>query len=293
MMIREVVRSTLCLCKVKVALYASLSAVAGFVLAAHPVMGKGLALFAGVFLLACGACALNQYQERETDARMPRTASRPVPSGRIGCRIALRLSLALIGSGLAVLLVTGPCLLPLLGLSAILWYNGLYTWLKRKSAFAVIPGALIGAIPPAMGWIAGGSNLSDPGLTAVCFFFFMWQVPHFWLHLMSYGQEYSEAGLPSPTAIFTGIQMTRLVFQWISATVVSALLLCLYGFLRTPVAFVVLTGVSLWLLSGGIRLLLSDGANCRMAFREINVYMLAVILLIFLDTGIATLPMTF
>jgi len=293
MIIRKDARCLFCLCKVRIALFASLSAVSGLVLAANPTPAKFLALFTGVFLLACGACALNQYQEKDIDALMPRTGGRPIPSGRIGSQSALYLSLVLIYSGFAILLCAGPLLLPVLGLGAVLWYNGVYTWLKKKSAFAAVPGALVGAIPPAMGWVAGGSDLSDPRLTALCFFFFMWQVPHFWLHLMTCGREYSEAGLPSLTAIFSNNQMGRLIFHWISATAVGALLLCLYGLLQTLVAQVALVGASLWLLYDAVKLLWASDADCRWAFRVVNVYMLIVILLVFFDTGLMTSQMIY
>jgi len=285
MMTVKSARCLLSLCKIRIALLASLSAVAGLLLAANPTPAKFTALFAGVFLLACGAGALNQYQERNIDALMPRTCKRPIPSGRICSRSALCLALVLASSGFAILLCTGPLLLPVLGVGAVLWYNGVYTWLKKKSAFAAVPGALIGAIPPAMGWVAGGSDLSDPRLTALCFFFFMWQVPHFWLHLMSFGREYTQAGLPSLSDIFIKSQMRRLLFQWISATAVSGLLLCLYGLLQNTAVQATLVGASLWLLLSGVRLIRLSDADCRWTFRVLNVYMLCVIFLVILDAG--------
>ena len=83
MMLSERARIFLCLCKARISLFSSLSAAMGFFLAAEPGWEILPALFAGVFLLACGACALNQYQERDADARMARTARRPIPSGKI------------------------------------------------------------------------------------------------------------------------------------------------------------------------------------------------------------------
>ena len=133
---------------------------------------------------------------------MPRTCNRPLPTRRIRPLNALCFSLALLFSGLFTLLLTGVLSAPLLGLLAVAWYNGVYTFLKRKSAFAVVPGALIGAIPPAIGWITGGGAGLDPKLLMFCLFFFIWQVPHSWLHIMKYGQEYEEAGLPALTSIF-------------------------------------------------------------------------------------------
>lgn len=283
MTLRETARIYLCLCKARISLLSSLSAAMGFILAAEPAWERFPALFAGVFLLACGACALNQHQERDADARMARTAKRPIPSGRIRPAYALGVALLLILSGEGLLLFTGTAIVPLLGIAAVLWYNVLYTGLKKVSAFAAVPGALVGAIPPVMGWVAGGGRLSDPSLAALAFFFFMWQVPHFWLHLLTYGKEQAEAGLPSLADVFSTYQLERLTFQWLSATAVSALLFGLSGLLQSPFVKVSLLAVSLWLVSGGVSLMVRHEANHARLFRRTNHFMLAVMVLAFLD----------
>jgi protoheme IX farnesyltransferase len=283
MMLRERAKIFLCLCKARISLFSSLSAAMGFILAAERAWGIFPALFAGVFLLACGACALNQYQERTEDARMARTSRRPIPSGKICPGRALGLALLLILAGEGLLLSTGNPVVPLLGAAALFWYNVLYTGLKKRSAFAVVPGALVGCLPPVMGWAAGGGALSDPPLAALAFFFFMWQIPHFWLHLLSYGKEYAEAGLPSLTDVFSTAQLERLTFQWVSATAVSALLLGLSGLLQSPFAKAGLAAASLWLVAGGIFLMLRHEATHTMLFRRANTFMLAVMLLTVID----------
>ena len=174
--------------------------------------------------------------------------------------------------------------------SAVFWYNVLYTGLKRVSAFAVVPGALVGAIPPAMGWAAGGGSLADPSLAALVFFFFMWQVPHFWLHLLTYGNEHAEAGLPSLTDVFSRDQMERLTFQWVSATAVSALLLGLSGLLQSPLAKACLAAASLWLVSGAISLMLRHEENHALLFRRTNSFMLVVMALTLIDNFPDALP---
>jgi protoheme IX farnesyltransferase len=283
MMLREKARICLCLCKARISLFSSLSAAMGFFLVADPTWEMFPALFAGVFLLSCGACALNQYQERSVDARMARTSRRPIPSGRIRPGQALGWALLLILSGEGLLLFTGNNAVPLLGAAAVCWYNVLYTGLKKVSAFAVVPGALVGCLPPVMGWAAGGGTLSDPRLAALAFFFFMWQVPHFWLHLLTYGKEYAEAGLPSLSDVFSAVQLERLTFQWLSATAISALLLGLSGLLLSPFAKAGLLAVSLWLISGGIFLMLRHEANHALLFRRVNTFMLVVMVLTVID----------
>ena len=283
MTLRNTLRCGLCLCKAKISLFSSMSAVTGFILAGGTAWATGMTLVAGVFFLACGACALNQYQEREVDARMARTSARPLPSGEIRPSRAAGLALALILSGEGLLLLVGDAVVPLLGIAAVLWYNVFYTGLKKKSAFAAVPGALIGTIPPAMGWAAGGGSMADPSLAALAFFFFMWQVPHFWLHLLSYGKDYRAAGLPSLSDIFIDAQLERLTCQWVAATAVSALLLGLCGLMQSPLAKIFLFVVSLWLVSDGITLLIRGEASHSKIFRHINYYMLLVMTLAFLD----------
>ncbi len=138
------------LSKIGISLPVALTAGAGCLLAS-PYPGTRLLLCsAGVFLLACGSCGLNQYQERGIDRLMGRTKDRPLPSGRLTPNAALRASSAMIFAGLLVLFHAGSGALAL-GLFAVFWYNVVYTPLKRKTAFSVIPGALIGAVPPPSG----------------------------------------------------------------------------------------------------------------------------------------------
>ena len=274
------------LCKVRISLFSAFSALTGLLLAAHEFRPEAVVLVAGVFLLACGSSALNQYQERKTDALMPRTEKRPIPSGRMEPSHALFFSVMLISLGSLTLLLTGRAVAPVLGLLAVIWYNGLYTYLKRKSAFALIPGSLVGAIPPAIGWVTGGGTFLDPGLIALCFFFFLWQVPHFWLLILSYGEEYRNAGLPSLTAIFTRTQLLRIIVNWIFATAVSCLFLSISGMVLTPLINYALIGVSLWLVTTAVRLLIQGGevtSTYSSTFRRINTYMFLVMTLLSVD----------
>jgi len=184
----SLIRTYIALCKINISLLSVFSAAAGFVVSTLQMKAQIIPVVTGVFVLACGSCALNQYQDRNIDALMSRTCRRPIPSGRIKPDSALIFSILLILSGFILLSFTASQLAIGLGMLAVLWYNGLYTFLKRRSAFAVIPGAFIGAVPFAIGWVSGGSDISDIRLLLVCFFFFMWQVPHFWLLMAVHGQ---------------------------------------------------------------------------------------------------------
>ena len=273
------------LCRMRISLFSSLSAATSFIIARSGPGPEMFPLMLGVFLLACGSSALNQYQERSIDALMPRTRTRPIPSGRISPRGALYFSLALISSGTLTLLLTGSVFAPLLGLAGVMWYNGLYTAMKRKTAFAAVPGALVGTITPAIGWVAGNGSLSDPRLLSLCFFFFMWQVPHFWLLLLDHGKDYEKAGLPSLTGIFAKTQLLRIIFIWIFATAVSCLFISVTGMIRTPAVNYLLFGASLWLIWSGLTLLRRQAGACLafFTFRRINIYMLFVMALLSID----------
>jgi protoheme IX farnesyltransferase len=82
-----------------------------------------------------------------------------------------------------------------------------YTFLKRKTGFAVIPGSLTGALPPLIGWVAAGGGVTEPLIIYISVFVFIWQIPHFWLRILIYGKEYQEAGLPTLFEHFTKRQI--------------------------------------------------------------------------------------
>ncbi len=271
------------LCKPRISCSTTLSAGAGFLLAGGRGLEMGIML-AGVFLLACGACGLNQYQERRIDALMPRTKRRPLPSGRIRPAAALIFSMALLPAGSVFLLPEGRTPF-LLGLCAILWYNGLYTFLKRKTVFAVIPGAAIGALPVAIGWASAGGDILDPRMFFLCFFFFMWQVPHFWLFAGEHGEEYRKAGLPSMTSFFSKAQLARINFIWVSAAAVSCIFMAAAGVTRNGMVNLALLGLSLWIIWSGARLLAKNGGvpHRVTAFGRINIYMVVVTLMLAAD----------
>ncbi len=268
-----------------VSFFAALAAAAGALLHFHGDAGAALLASSSVFLLAAGASGLNQYQERDLDSRMERTRHRPLPSGSMTPATALAVSLALLVGGLALLLAAGAPSAVLLGMAAIAWYNGIYTFLKRRTAFAAVPGALVGALPPAIGWAAAGGAMLDRQLFLLCLFFYLWQVPHFWLLVLRYGKEYESAGLPSLRRVFHDRQLARLTLVWTGAAATSALLLPLAGVVRTPLLALLLGAGVVWLIVGGIgsyRGRAFPDAQSR-AFRRINGFVLAVTLIVALD----------
>lgn len=281
------------LIKLRVVLLSTLSAVTGFVLTAggfSPRWG-GLAVFIGaLFCLAAGSAALNQYQEREPDRLMERTKNRPLPSGRLSPVAGLLISLSLITSGLLLLLFIFSALPALLGLVTVVLYNGVYTYLKRVTAFASIPGAIVGALPPAIGWTAAGGTITSPTLVGLMFFFYLWQIPHFWILMNLHSRDYVKAGFPCLGKIFTSDQLCRITFSWILGTACGTMLFPLFNMFNHSFSFVLLMGITLWLGLGSLPLLksrLSAEPVFRRTFVNINIFALLIMVIIIIDHGVS------
>lgn len=277
--VRERLGLVLELGKVRIAVLSTASALTGWLLATHSFSPAVLPALAGVFLLALGAGALNQYQERDLDALMLRTAGRPIPTGRMRARTALAVALVMIVAG-ASCLASNPVAM-LLGVFTVLWYNGVYTPLKRVSAFAAIPGGVVGAVPPVIGWAMGGGDPTDPRIVAVAFFFFVWQVPHFWLLLLRIGDDCARAGFPTLTNVFTRRQLARIIYVWMIATAVACMSMPMFGVPSPPWALAGLAAASLWLGWHATTMVRSHGEV--LAFHQINVYALLVIAMLSLS----------
>ena len=207
--------------KVKITVLVMLTTIAGYVLEKHTLDVAIILPTLGIFILACGSAALNHYQDRDRDGLMERTKNRPIPSGKMSANWVLVIAFSEIILGTWLIYIGSNFLSAQLGILAMIWYNFIYTPLKRKTAFAVIPGSVIGAIPPMVGWTAAGGSIADPQLIVLGFFFFIWQVPHFWLLMLKYGKEYEKAGYPSITSMIGKEQIKRATFMWTAATAVS------------------------------------------------------------------------
>lgn len=145
-------------------------------------------------LIAAGTSALNHYIERASDARMRRTASRPLPSGQLQPREALWFGAALIVVGTLYLALATNALATGLGVLTSLTYLCLYTPLKSRTTLATAVGAFPGAVPPLIGWAAARGTLS---LDAWILFaiLFLWQFPHFDAISWVYREDYLRAGI--------------------------------------------------------------------------------------------------
>ena len=272
------------LSKFRITFFVAISVGIGAVMFTGQLTPAILAPVIGVFLLACGSSALNHFQERDTDALMDRTKSRPIPAGKISPENALIFAFLQIISGSLVLAFINETVL-LLGFVTLVWYNAIYTLLKKKYAMAVVPGSIIGAIPPVIGWSAMGGSLTDPHILALAMFFFIWQIPHFWLLLLLFGEDYDKAGFPTLTKLFSSIQLRRITFVWIAALGFSSLLIPLFDISASIVGISGVLLLSFWLVLSS-KSILSDSLDrviYRKAFLSVNIYVLLVVSVLSVD----------
>ncbi|HCY77839.1 MAG TPA: hypothetical protein DHV28_18170 [Ignavibacteriales bacterium] len=271
--------------KLRITIFVTITTVFGYIAATNSIDAGLILPTIGILLLACGSAALNHYQERNSDARMERTKNRPIPAGKISAKSVLKIALTLVLIG-SILLFLGSGILPLcFGLLNLLWYNSVYTPLKKISPLAIVPGSLVGAIPPIVGWLAGGGYLFDPQIILISFFFFIWQIPHFWLLLMILDKDYQQAGFPTLTQIFSRQQLGRITFIWIIATGVTGLLIPLFQISHNQFINYSLFIAALWLAFKSINLLqqTQEVIAFRFAFRSINYFALFVVLVVSID----------
>lgn len=236
--------------------------------------------FAGLYLMAGGASALNQWQERHRDIHMTRTRKRPIPSGQISPNRALAIAWGCIAVG-GILLAAHQPVTALLGLTNVLVYNYIYTPSKTKSPFSIFPGSLVGALPPLMGWTMAGGSLSDAHIYFLAGFIFLWQIPHFWLLLIKYGEDYEQAGFASLMRTFELKQIKILVVIWAGITSAFLMLFPLFGIVLPASSAYALLAVNLLFIALFTFLLFGKSPrSVRMPFMVINFYMIGALLII-------------
>ncbi|HEY3388314.1 MAG TPA: protoheme IX farnesyltransferase [Prolixibacteraceae bacterium] len=266
----------------------SISAMTGYFLTGSSPKGALILLFMGVFLLAAGTTVLNQVQECQNDALMKRTSKRPIPAGEISRASASLIALLLIIIGTIMLRLIG-WLPTALGLSNIVFYNLIYTPLKTRSWLAIIPGALVGAVPPLIGWTSAGFYIFHPNAIFVATFVFLWQIPHFWLLMIKYGKEYESAGFSSISKMLNERQIKLVVFYWGVVTSLFLMLFPFFGFSFKPLLIIFLIGINFMFVALFHRFLFRDQSSktIRKAFILINTYAMAVFLFLIINAFIS------
>jgi protoheme IX farnesyltransferase len=272
------------LTKIRITVVVMISTATGYLWANPAATEQMLFAVLGTLLLACGSAAMNHVQDASIDSRMERTARRPIPSGRISPVSAFFIAglLMLFGFYLLASLEDQTLVILGLGLAAVAWYNGVYYYLKRWTAFAVVPGSLIGALPPVIGWVGGGGHPLHPFCLLLASFFFVWQIPHFWLLQLNRAEEYKRAGLPGLGDHFSGAQLGRITTSWICAAAVGGTAFPALAGDQIPFGWrMVMLMVSLWLGFAALKMLRKKARVNRpfhRAFMEINGYALVMML---------------
>ena len=206
----------------------------------------------GTTLLAAGASALNQYVEREADAKMRRTAHRPLPLGILPPVEALAFGLSLAAGGALFLLFAVNALACLLGVVTCALYLGAYTPLKSRTHWATFVGAFPGAVPPLIGWAAARGSLDRDAWLLFAILFF-WQFLHFYSIAWMYREDYARAGIRMlPVVDPSGARTFRQIVGYAAVLVPVSLLPAVVGlagvryFFSAVVVGLALLQVCLW-----------------------------------------------
>ncbi|MEA2488231.1 MAG: heme o synthase [Acidobacteriota bacterium] len=282
--IGAVTRDYLELSKSRIVFLVLITTSAGYFFGAHHVDPLLLLhTLIGTALVAAGTNALNQYVERDHDARMARTANRPLPAGRITPRAALIFSAGIAIAGTLYLGLAVNWLTAALGAFTLTSYIFVYTPLKRVSTICTVIGAVPGAIPPLMGWTAATGALGTGGWIAFGILF-LWQLPHFMAISWMYREDYARGGFRMLSVQDEqGSAVARQAIYYTLALLVLSVtpfFLGLTGWFY--LAGAVLAGVAL--LATAIRFFFERSTkNARTLFMTSNLYLLTVMLLLVVD----------
>ncbi|HET6548566.1 MAG TPA: heme o synthase [Solirubrobacter sp.] len=248
--VRQVVGDYVTLTKPRVQLLLLLTTITTMYVAGDPSLGLVALTVLGGSLSAGGAAAFNHYYDRDIDAAMGRTASRPVPSGRISPRAALIYAFALQIASFAVLAGAVNVLSACLALAGFVWYTLVYTvWLKRRSPQNIVIGGAAGAVPPLVGWAAVTGSI-DPAALYLFAIVFYWTPPHFWALSLLMKDEYARVGVPMMPVVHGEAETRRQIVLYTLLLGVLTLLPFVFGFfgaiyalfaVALGAAFVVLT----------------------------------------------------
>lgn len=213
-----ITRDVLALTKPGVSALNVLMAGGGLALAGSAGPGRATLALVATAALVGSANALNMAVEASTDRRMPRAADRPTAAGRLSRGWTASLAAAVALAAVAAMALWLNPWTAALGVVALVLYVGVYTPLKTRTAWAAVPGAIAGALPPLLGWTAGAGQPGVPGL-ALFSLLLVWQFPHLLAISLRYEDQYAGAGLWVPSMVL-GASRTRLaVFLTACATV--------------------------------------------------------------------------
>jgi protoheme IX farnesyltransferase len=273
----QVLADYVTLTKPKVQLLLLLTTVTTMYVAGDPSASLVALTVIGGSLSAGGAAAVNHYYDRDIDAQMARTATRPVPSGRVRPRSALIYGVVLAALSFVLLATTVNLLSAFLALSGFLGYVFVYTiWLKRSTPQNIVIGGAAGAVPPLVGWAAVTGGL-DPAALYLFAIVFYWTPPHFWALSLLMKDDYARVGVPMMPVVHGEAETRRQIVLYTVLLTVLTLLPVVFGFFGAiyAAAAVILGGVFL-----ALAVRLQRRADRRSALRT-YLYSLAYLALLF------------
>jgi protoheme IX farnesyltransferase len=276
------------LTKPRLTMLSVLTTLAGYVIAANGAVDTWTLVHAlvGAFIVGGGCGALNMYVEREYDAQMRRTQTRPIPSGRIGATEVLIFGTLLSIVGVVYLALAVNPLTAILGAATIVSYVFLYTPLKRISTLNTLVGGIPGALPPVMGWAAARNDLGpDPGALILFLILFFWQMPHFLALAWMYRRDYQRAGYKMLTIEDTdGSSTSRQILLYTAALLPVSLLPTMAGIGGTVYFFSALA-LGIFFLALGVMLARQKkNRDARMLFYYSLLYLPILLLILSLDS---------
>jgi protoheme IX farnesyltransferase len=193
---RQLLSDYTALTKPKVQSLLLLTTVTTMYVAGDPSVAKVALTCLGGYLSAGGAGAVNHYWDRDIDARMERTAQRPVPAGRVSPHAALLFGILLAALSYLELTLVDNVLAATLALGGFVGYVGVYTmWLKRRTPQNIVIGGAAGAVPPLVGWAAATGHLAPTAFYLFAIVFY-WTPPHFWALSLLMKDEYASVDIP-------------------------------------------------------------------------------------------------
>jgi len=228
--IRQLVGDYVTLTKPRVQSLLLLTTVSTMFVAGDPSLALVLWTVLGGSLAAGGAGAVNHWYDRDIDAQMPRTATRPVPAGRISARAALTFGIALAALSFVQLSLTVNVLSAVLALLGFLGYVFVYTmWLKRTTPQNIVIGGAAGAVPPLVAWsaVTGRVELTALYLFAIIFY---WTPPHFWALSLLMKDEYARVGIPMMPVVRGENETRQLIVLYTVLLVALTLMPVVFGY---------------------------------------------------------------
>jgi len=227
--LRQLVGDYVCLTKPKVQSLLLLTTITTMYVAGDPSLQLVFWTVLGGSLASGGAGAVNHWYDRDIDAQMARTATRPVPAGRISPRAALTFGIVLAALSFGQLSLTVNVLSAALALSGFLGYVFVYTvWLKRTTPQNIVIGGAAGAVPPLVAWAAvtGGISIEALYLFAIVFY---WTPPHFWALSLLMKDEYARVGVPMMPVVRGEAETRQLIVLYTVLLVALTLMPVLFG----------------------------------------------------------------